>query len=49
MAELSEKECKMISGGTSFWFDISYIVGATVHGLMVFGTEGGRNAKLCVK
>ena len=35
-------------GGESAWYWVAYGVGAVVHGLSVFATEGGNNAGLCV-
>jgi hypothetical protein len=45
---LSELEAAKIDGG-GFWGDVSYILGAAAHGLVVFATEGGRNAGICVR
>ncbi len=52
--ELTYTETQKIDGGsakpkTGFWQDISYVAGAIVHGLVVFSTQGGRNAGLCVR
>lgn len=46
--ELCEVEATEISGG-GFWGDVFYVLGVAAHGLVVFATEGGRNAGICVK
>ena len=48
VVELSQNEMSQIEGG-SFWSDLAYVVGVAVHGLVVFGTEGGSNAGICVR
>ncbi len=55
--DLNTEEMSELNGGaddtptttTGFWNGLAYIYGATVKGCIVFGTEGGRNAGICVK
>lgn len=51
---LTAIESQQVSGGANnpisgFWKDLAYIAGVTVHGFIVFGTEGGRNAGISVR
>jgi hypothetical protein len=51
---LTPLESQQINGGvdkpkSGFWLDLAYLAGAAIHGLVVFGTEGGRNAGICVR
>jgi hypothetical protein len=46
--ELTEVEATQVYGG-GFWGDVFYVIGVAAHGLVVFATEGGRNAGICVK
>ncbi|MGZ5135776.1 MAG: hypothetical protein ACXWCG_11520 [Flavitalea sp.] len=45
---LSDLEAQQIDGG-GFWKDVAYVLGVAAHGLVVFATEGGRNAGIVVK
>lgn len=47
LTELSQNEMSQTEGG-SFWSDLAYVAGVAVHGLVVFATEGGNNAGICV-
>ena len=46
--ELTYSEASQIDGG-GFWYDVAFVGGAIVHGLIVFATEGGNNAGIVVK
>lgn len=46
--ELTQKELLQIEGG-NFWYDLAYVAGVVVHGVVVFATEGGNNAGICVR
>ncbi len=51
---LTVLESQQISGGadklkTSFWHNVAFVGGAIAHGIIVFSTQGGRNAGLCVR
>jgi hypothetical protein len=48
LKELSDSESQQIEGG-GFWKDLAFIIGVAAHGLVVFATEGGRNAGIVVK
>lgn len=50
VTELTQNEASHIDGGTGgFWYDVAYVGGAILHGLVVFATEGGNNAGIVVK
>lgn len=54
VVELTDFEILSTNGGviaktTSFWEDVGFLAGAIVKGAVIFATEGGRNAGLCVR
>ncbi|MGM9475029.1 hypothetical protein ACS5PU_01315 [Pedobacter sp. GSP4] len=53
VTELMLSEVVSINGGsekeTGFWEDAGWLAGAIVRGCIIFATEGGRNAGLCVR
>jgi hypothetical protein len=46
--ELNQDQLLQIEGG-NFWYDLAYVAGVAVHGLVVFATEGGNSAGICVR
>ncbi len=51
---LTHSECQQIEGGTSssytsFWYELGSMGKDVIQGIVVFSTEGGRNAGLSVK
>lgn len=51
---LSSLESQQINGGSdtpkaNVWQELVFISGGIVNALVVFGTQAGRNAGLCVK
>ncbi len=51
---LTQLECQQIEGGsdnsyTNFWYELGCIGKDVIQGIVVFSTEGGRNAGLSVK
>ncbi|WP_394759207.1 hypothetical protein [Flavobacterium sp.] len=47
--ELSTKDLLTIEGGSEISDMFCYACGVVAHGFMVFATEGGNNAGLCVR
>lgn len=47
--ELEAQEIENINGGSELSDALLYGLGVIVHGFVVFGTEGGRNAGICVR
>lgn len=47
--ELNQSELLNANGGSEISDAILYGLGVIVHGFIVFGTEGGNNASLCVR
>ena len=47
--ELSAFDLITIEGGSDWSDDFCYVVGLVVKGMVIFATEGGRNASLCVR
>lgn len=48
VTELTSVEMASIDGG-SFWKDVGFLIGAIAQGIVVFATEGGRNAGIVVR